>query len=182
MSAVPAGADLRPRRAYVLPDMLRRELAKPFGPVVAETELKAALAGVTVVVAVGDVVSLTCKRLGIKPKLFVCDFKTQRGDDDPAMKDELGMWGRVGFRVKNPAGKITREAWDAVRRALWVPESPVRIVVDGEEDLLGIPCFLEVPDGAAVLYGMPGQGIVVVKVDESFRQTVRGMLARFEVE
>jgi uncharacterized protein (UPF0218 family) len=51
--------------------------------------------------------------------------------------------------------------------------------VEGEEDLLGIPCFLEAPLGAKVLYGMPGKGVVVVEVTPVFQERVRALLARF---
>ena len=179
-----APADLRPPRRYVLPEGLRRELAKPFGPVVAGKELPARLEGAPAVLAVGDVVSLTLKTLGIEPRLFVCDFLTQRGEPDPTYEEELGAWGTLAFRVRNPAATVTREAWDAIRLGLEAgPEAaPVRVVVDGEEDLLGIPCFLEAPEGAIVLYGMPGQGVVVVRVDAAFKAKVAALLARFEKE
>lgn len=183
-----AEADLRPARRYVLPEALRRELGKPFGPVVGGNDLPKALAGAKVVVAVGDVVSLTLKKLGLEPALFVCDFLTQRGEPDPTYEVELGTWGTVAFRVRNPAASITREAWDAVRLGLQERpaggqgQGPVRVVVEGEEDLLGIPCFLEAPEGAVVLYGMPGQGVVVVGVDAALKARVRDVLAKFQRE
>ena len=151
----------------------------PFGPVVQDDGLKAALAGAPMVLLVGDVVSLTAKGLGIKPKLFLVDYHTQRKVEEKAWRVELGAWGRMGLQARNPAGTITREAWDAVKRAIWLPESPVRIVVEGEEDLLGIPCFLEAPDGAKVVYGMPGLGACVVTVDAALRSRTKALLARF---
>jgi GTP-dependent dephospho-CoA kinase len=174
--------DLRPPRRYLLPDGLRRELGKPFGPVVGGNDLPAALNGFTTILAVGDVVSLTLKNLGIEPALFVCDFLTQRGEPDPTYELELGTWGELAFRVRNPAGAITREAWDAIRLGLQHDEKPVRVVVEGEEDLLGIPCFLEAPLGAAVLYGMPGKGVVVVTADAAFKRKVAQLLAKFKRE
>lgn len=181
----PGNGDLRPARRYALPDALRKDLGKPFGPVVAGDALPAAVAGATMLLAVGDVVSLTCKTLGLEPALFVCDFMTQRGTPDPTYEAELGSWGALAFRVSNPAATITRQAWDAIRLGIEHAaggDVPVRIVVDGEEDLVGIPCFLEAPDGAAVLYGMPGQGVVVVKVDAALKRRVADVLARFTAE
>lgn len=172
--------DLRPRKSYRLPEGLRASLAQPFGPVLQEHELAAALRGAPMVLLVGDVVSLTCKKMGLKPKLFLCDYHTQRKKEEREWREELGTWGRVGLSVRNPAGTVTREAWDAVRRALWLPEHPVRIVVEGEEDLLGIPCFLEAPDGAKVVYGMPGQGAAVVTVDAKLRAQVAAIVAQME--
>jgi uncharacterized protein (UPF0218 family) len=174
--------DLRPQHRYVLPDALRRELAGAFDQVVTTEQLPAALKEAKTIVAVGDVVSLTLKRLGIEPALFVCDFQTQRGEPDPAYEAELGSWGTVAFRVRNPPATITREAWDAVRLGLQHTPGPVRIVVEGEEDLLGIPCFLESPIGAAVLYGMPGRGVVVVHIDAAFKARVTALLTKFTKE
>lgn len=189
-------ADLRPAKRYVLPEALRKELAAPFGPILQSEQLKDHLAGVEVIVAVGDVVSLTLKILGITPRLFVCDYQTQRGipsgagtftkglvsNESALYEMELGQWGEIGFTVRNAAGTITRQAWDAIRIGLDHPEGPVRVHVTGEEDLLGIPCFLEAPEGAAVLYGMPNQGVVVVRVDAAFKARVAALLARFQRE
>ena len=187
-----APADLRPAKRYVLPEALRQELAAPFGPILQSEQLKERLAGVECVVAVGDVVSLTLKLLGITPRVFVCDYQTQRGlgggrkgeaaNETGLYEMELGSWGDVSFAVRNPPTTITRQAWDAIRIALDHPEGPVRILVEGEEDLLGIPCFLEAPDGAAVLYGMPNQGVVVVRVDAAFKARVAALLAKFQRE
>ncbi|HEX2067064.1 MAG TPA: GTP-dependent dephospho-CoA kinase family protein, partial [Candidatus Thermoplasmatota archaeon] len=158
-----------------------RELAAPFGPVLGTDGLRGALADGDALVAVGDVVSLTLKQLGLTPRLFVCDYQTQRGQPDPLFEAELGGWGRIAFRVRNPAGHVTREAWDAIRLGLEAgpADPPVRIVVEGEEDLLGLPCFLEAPAGAKVLYGMPGQGVAVVAVDAPLQERVRALLGRF---
>ena len=162
-----------------LPEALRPELARPFGPVVATEQLAAAV-GTDMVLAVGDVVSLTLKRLGIVPKLFVCDFQTQRSKPDPAFWSELGSWGTREIRVHNPPAQLRAAAFQAVRDALADPSAPVRIVVEGEEDLLGIPCFLEAPLGAIVLYGMPGRGVAVVRVTPEVRAMAQGLLDRFE--
>lgn len=187
-----AAPEVRPAVAYLLPDALRRELAAPFGPVLTTEQLGALLTGEDVLVCVGDVVSLTVKELGLSPRLFVCDFQTQRGQADRLFETELGAWGRLAFRVRNPAGQVTREAWDAIRLGMahgsdggggdgeeGEGEGPVRIFVEGEEDLLGLPCFLEAPAGAKVLYGMPGQGVAVVEVTAALRERVRALLARF---
>ncbi len=159
---------------HTLPEHLRHQLAKPYGPIHTDASLPTLTGPIA---AVGDVVSLTLKRLGIQPALFVCDYKTQRGDDDPAYRAELGSWGDEEIRVTNPAAAITDEAWAAVKHG-WSTPGTTRIVVDGEEDLLGIPAFLEAPLGATVLYGMPGQGMVVVTITKAFKDTVRALVAQ----
>jgi len=164
--------------AFRLPEALREELARPFGPVLQTDRLQEALAGDAPVVAVGDVVSMTLKALGLTPKLFVCDYRTLRGHDD-RYEAALGTWGDREARVRNPPATVTREAWLAVREA-FAKEGTTRIVVDGEEDLVAIPVFLECPAGTRVLYGAPGQGVVVVTADEEFKREVGDLLGRME--
>lgn len=191
-----APGDLRPAKRYVLPESLRKSLGTPFGPILQSEQLAAELKGTEIVLAVGDVVSLTLKLLGMTPRLFVCDYQTQRGvpsgsgtytkglvsNESALYETELGSWGDVSFTVRNPAGTITRQAWDAIRIGLNHPDGPVRVHVTGEEDLLGIPCFLEAPDGAVVLYGMPNQGVVVVRIDAALKVRVAAVLAKFDRE
>lgn len=172
-----ASADLRPARAYALPAALRPRLSEPWGPVHTTEELPDLLAPVAVVVAVGDVVCLTLKRLGITPRIAVVDYKTQRGGDSGEFRQELGSWGEREMRVHNPAGRLTREAWTAVRRAMLLETGlPTRIVVEGEEDLVGLACFLEAPLGARVLYGIPGEGVCVVEVAAPLKRSLAGLV------
>lgn len=172
---------LTPATRYVLPGALRGALAGDFGPVVQTETLLAHIQGAPCIAAVGDVVSLTLHRLGVAPRLFVCDYKTQRGDESREYRRVLGTWGDREIHVSNPPATVTREAWLAIREA-YSQEGTTRIVVDGEEDLLGIPAFLEAPLGAKVLYGSPGKGVVVVTVDAAFKERVAGILERFQRE
>lgn len=171
------GADLRPETTLPLPERLRAALSEPWGPVVDTATLALMLRPDDIVLAVGDIVSITLQDLGIVPHVFICDFKTQRQEDDPELHRRLGTWGDHAIHVHNPAGELTREAWDAVREGVQRPGS-TRITVDGEEDLLGLPCFLEAPDGAFVLYGMPNQGIVVCRVDAALQHKVAAFVAQ----
>lgn len=174
-------ADLAPRDAYRLPDALRGELAGDFGPVLQTDDLAAALAGAPCIVAVGDIVARTLHGLGIQPRLFVCDYKTQRGDDDAQLREVLGSWGDLETRVANPPATVTREAWLAVRHAFLQPaDTLTRIVVDGEEDLLGLPAFWEAPADALVLYGAPGRGVVVARADGAIKARVADLVARMD--
>lgn len=172
------GADLRPQTAYTLPEHLRPALSEPWGPVVDTATLGLMLDAGDIVLAVGDIVSTTLQDLGITPRLFVCDYKTLRGGEDPELRRRLGGWGDRETRVENPAAMVTREAWDAVREALGQPAGvTTRIVVDGEEDLLGIPCFIEAPEGAIVLYGMPGRGVVVCAATAALKAKIAALVA-----
>jgi uncharacterized protein (UPF0218 family) len=53
------------------------------------------------------------------------------------------------------------------------------IFVDGEEDLAVIPLVLAAPSGAAVLYGQPGEGVVLRIVDASAKREAETILKAF---
>ena len=110
------------------------------------------------VAAVGDVVSRETLIAGIAVNLRILDHISMRR---PTAAFNLKV--RKTYHVKNPAGVITLEAWEAIRRSMKDEES--LIVVEGEEDLLALPLIAESPDNSLVLYGQPSKGLVVVAID-----------------
>jgi len=84
------------------------------------------------------------------------------------------------YKVRNPAGVVTREAWEAIKEAL--REEEALILVDGEEDLLAIPAVLESPDNALVVYGQPSEGLVVVTASLEKKSEVRKIVNRMTEE
>ncbi len=84
------------------------------------------------------------------------------------------------YKVRNPAGVVTKEAWDAIREAL--KDREALILVDGEEDLLAIPAVLESPDNALVVYGQPSEGLVVVAASAEKKTEVRKIANRMTQE
>ncbi|UCE91470.1 MAG: DUF359 domain-containing protein [Methanobacteriota archaeon] len=159
--------DAFPEEDLVLPDDLRDELARPLGDIVQENALDALLEGSERVIGVGDVVTVTLLRRGIEPDVAVFDYRTRRANAD-AMKDLVGRMSGVLVRVENPPGMITRALWRAVRDAARGTER-VRIEVAGEEDLASLVAIATAPAGAHVIYGLPQQGLAVVRVDVSTR-------------
>jgi uncharacterized protein (UPF0218 family) len=71
--------------------------------------------------------------------------------------------------LKNPAGTLTPLTWVATAEALH-RKDPTLIMVEGEEDLLTLVAVLEAPENALVAYGLPNEGVVVVKVDSTAKQ------------
>jgi uncharacterized protein (UPF0218 family) len=84
------------------------------------------------------------------------------------------------YRVTNPAGVITSEAWDTIKEAL--KDGDAVVFVDGEEDLLAIPAILESPDNAFVVYGQPSEGLVVVTASPEIKREVRKIMNRMTQE
>ncbi|MFB6137666.1 MAG: GTP-dependent dephospho-CoA kinase family protein [Halobacteriaceae archaeon] len=194
----PAAADT-PRTAdaaatdavLTLPSSLRPALKAPMGPVVETVEALLDGAGAPVV-AVGDVVTAELLRADRPPALAVVDGRTKRqpvaaaaGSAVAAALETLPA-GRV---AANPPGTYTAGLLETLAAAVEaVTGAPppadvgdVEVVdVDGEEDLAVLPAIALAPDGATVVYGQPGEGMVRVDVDETARREALDLLERFE--
>ncbi|MEE1544922.1 MAG: DUF359 domain-containing protein, partial [Alphaproteobacteria bacterium] len=89
------------------------ELSQPLGPVLKTVPVS--LRDSQCVVTVGDRTTLAVAKSGCEPHLAIVDFKTRRHQQLSA--DELQALARICtdrvLRVRNPAGGITRELWDA---------------------------------------------------------------------
>jgi len=142
-----------------LPEAARSEFKDPMGPVYTDAADLLAEAG-DPLVAVGDVVTYHLLEAGRPPDVAVVDGITQRGAVEATIRERV-VEGAPD--VSNPAATLTADLLGAIRRGLDDP-GPTTIVVDGEEDLATLPAILAVPDGASVVYGQPGEGMVLVTV------------------
>jgi uncharacterized protein (UPF0218 family) len=155
-----------------LPETHRDLFKKPFGTLYGSIgELLGRLEG-RVVYAVGDVVTHNLLAAGVVPDIAIIDGYTMR---TPCNRSPLLRARRL--TAKNPPGTITDELADAIDEA--VRGQPTVIFVEGEEDLAVIPLVLAAPPGAAVLYGQPGEGVVLRLVDASAKQEAASMLNVF---
>jgi len=161
-----------------LPESLREYLRWPLGKLVHGEAILPAIGGASPVVTVGDFCTLDLVARGRSPDLCVVDFKTKR-QEDPELRDALQRIGSVVMRVTNPAGTITPDAWRVISEAFKSKER-VRVEVRGEEDLLALVCIALAPSSAAVLYGLPSQGVVVVRPDEAAKSRALDVLRRME--
>ncbi len=111
------------------------------------------------IISIGDATTDRLGMLGIIPDIQIVDGKERRGIREPA-----GVYYNTELRCNNPAGTITSDAIKVFNNALRA-EKPVRIIVDGEEDLLALVALAYAPLNSTILYGQPLQGLVIVKVD-----------------
>jgi len=127
------------------------------------------------VTAVGDVVSGETLAAGIPVDLRIIDQISMR---KPSASFKIEA--RKTYHVKNPAGVVAQESWDAIKKAM--KERDVLILVEGEEDLLTLPCIVESPNDGLVLYGQPSQGLVVVHTLPDTRTEAGLILGRMTKE
>ena len=116
------------------------------------------------IVAVGDAVSRNMVKHGVIPHVFIVDNKIMREAIAP-----IPIEAEVILYTQNPPGTLTDEAWSAVQEALRHPQR-VKVLVEGEEDLLTLAAVLCAPEGSFVVYGQPREGIVVVRVTKHKRE------------
>lgn len=152
-----------------LTNKLRQELKKPLG-VLRESIEDVSAANL---VCVGDVVSEDAILAGLAPKIVVYDGKCNRVET--GISEAIKTYDAVEVGVENPAGALTGEAVNAVKKAL-EETAETKIRVHGEEDLLTLPAIKYAPVGYTVIYGQPNEGIVEVKVNEETKETVKKIL------
>jgi GTP-dependent dephospho-CoA kinase len=172
---------LEPRNTmYRLPASLRPVLAKPFGPVHDTGEALRKCKG-RLVISVGDVVTQMFLDAGELPKLMLVDGVTQRGAVVEGALENLPTYNVKRVTVENPAAGITQQLLSAMDAGLRGKGSTL-IQVVGEEDLAALPAMIIAPEGAAVCYGQPNQGVVVVIVTPFVRQRAKDLFEQMEVK
>ena len=163
-----------------LPDDHRYAFKEPLGPIY--TDADRLLETVTgPLVTVGDVVTATLTAAGATPRVAIIDGQTHRGAIDESVAHQLETMPGERVAVHNPPATITAQAVTAIIDGLETHE-PTILVVEGEEDLLAVPVVIAAPDGTAVVYGQPNEGMVIISVDKESRQRARYLLELFDGE
>lgn len=161
-----------------LPDSLRGAFKDPMGPI--ETDAEVLVGDVSgPLIAVGDVVTYHFERIGHTPDVAVVDGLTERESVELEIAEALEASGARRITAINPAAALSNSMLRTLREAV-ESDSPVAIDVDGEEDLVTVPALVLAPEGASVVYGQPGEGMVHVRVDEETRARARGLLERMD--
>ncbi len=129
------------------------------------------------IIAVGDVVTKNMVERGITPDVFILDNKVMRQSIEP-----ISLEASMTIHVKNPAGTVSNEAFNGINKAMVLIGKVrcVKVLVDGEEDLLTLVATSCAPIGSVVVYGQPHEGIVIIKVDEEKKREVQAILDAME--
>jgi len=168
------------QRTYRLPEELRTRLASPLGTVYSSEEAKGQefeklVRSASMTITVGDRVTDTLGAMGRTPEVQVVDGVERR------IKRAVPTvpYARL-IRVKNPAGMLTADAIAGMKKA-FLGGKPVRVQVEGEEDLMAMLAIAMAPVSAVVFYGQPGVGIVAVKANAISKSRNRAILARMGI-
>ncbi len=158
-----------------LPENLRDVLKIPIGILLKEKDATKAnilkfLSSETYIVTVGDATTEKMLGFGLIPSLQIVDGLEKR------TKRQLPQGAsKTNLFCDNPAGQITTQSIDVIRQAMGL-KPPVRIVINGEEDLLVIPACIYAPQNTVVMYGQPNEGLVVVAVTQEIRNKTKEIL------
>jgi uncharacterized protein (UPF0218 family) len=149
----------------------------PFGTLIPDkqvTKEKVAsmLKGARQVIAVGDATTERLVSFDIVPDVAVIDGKERR-----SRRNYPANYQAKEFHCTNPASTISQDAVNVMQGALKTLP-PVRVLVDGEEDLLALPAFAMALEGSAVLYGQPLEGLVVVKITLAKQKQAKDLMER----
>jgi len=116
------------------------------------------------IITVGDTVSGNLKKKEIYPDILIIDNKVMRRPITP-----IKVCVDQTLHLRNPPGTITDEAWSIMKEALR-HEKRIKILVEGEEDLLTLVAVLCAPENSIVIYGQPHEGIVVIKATKEAKE------------
>ncbi len=157
---------------------MRKQLATGLGRMVDVKDLRAELRDCRFLMAVGDMVSFTLLDNGFRPDLVIYDLMTERRAYT-SLTTKLDKMEGVDAKVANPAGQITAELVREIALAL-ERNVPTKLLVEGEEDLAALACVAMAPHGSCLIYGVPGKGMALLRVDEDAACQARSMIYSME--
>ena len=159
-----------------LPDNLRDQLKNPLGNLISDNDpnkenIIKEISTESVLITVGDRTTENILQLGLKPQIQIIDGLEKRNRRVVPTDDAVN----TNLSCRNPPGEITEESMQVIQKA-FSSEPPVRITVDGEEDLLVLPVCIFSPENSVVMYGQPNEGLVIVTITPEIRAKVQKIL------
>ncbi|HET6517595.1 MAG TPA: GTP-dependent dephospho-CoA kinase family protein [Nitrosopumilaceae archaeon] len=159
-----------------LPENLREQLKIPLGILMPNNQaskenILKQISENSFLVTIGDATTEKILSYGIMPSLQIIDAQEKRVKREPPKTNEL----LTNLSCKNPAGEITGQSIETIKQAI-ASKPPVRITVDGEEDLLVIPVCIFAPENTIIMYGQPNEGLVIVSVNDEIKKKTKSIL------
>ena len=163
-----------------LPDSLRDQLKIPLGVLLPENQanklnIQKLLSENSYIITVGDRTTEKMIEYDLIPSLQIIDnLEKREKKESPKLTSNT-----IELSVDNPAAEITLPSIDIIKKAFTM-QPPIRLCVNGEEDLLVLPVCIHAPENAIVLYGQPNEGLVLVKITPEIRNKAQGLLDLME--
>jgi len=159
-----------------LPENLREDLKIPLGDLINDIDvnnknIQTKINPKSVLITVGDRTTENMLQLGLKPQIQIIDGLEKRNRRVVPTDDAVN----TNLSCRNPPGEITEESMQVIQKA-FSSKPPVRITVDGEEDLLVLPVCMSAPENSVVMYGQPNEGLVLVHITPEIKAKVQKIL------
>ena len=156
-----------------LTENLRNELKIPLGRLVLENDseqeeiIKKTYAN-SIIITVGDATTEKLLKMGLIPFLQIIDGQEKRIKRNVPESELIKTY----LDCQNSPGEISQKSISIIRDA-FDSKPPIRITVNGEEDLLVIPVCLHAPENCVVMYGQPNEGLVIVHINHEIKEKVQ---------
>jgi GTP-dependent dephospho-CoA kinase len=157
-----------------------RLLKNPFGILIhdkyiTKRKIKGILKNVEQVISVGDCTTDRLLSFDIIPDILVIDGIERRAKRNDGLHSKIITAKEL--HCSNPPGSVSKEAFFVLCQALAMP-GPVKVIVNGEEDMLALPIIAIAREKAVVLYGQPLEGMVVVNVNSEMQIKAKNLMER----
>ena len=158
-----------------LPDSLRDQLKIPLGillPIGQDNKrnIQKYLSDDSFIITVGDRTTEKMIDFDLIPSLQIIDGLEKR-----IKRDIIKLGNAFELKIDNPAAEITLESIEIIKKAFTM-NSPIRLTVNGEEDLLVLPVCIHAPENSVILYGQPNKGLVLVQITTEIRNKAQALL------
>ena len=159
-----------------LPENLRDQLKIPLGDLIKEENVNKEsilnkIDSELIVITVGDRTTENMINLGIMPQIQIIDGLEKRNQRLVPKDNTIN----TNLSCKNPPGEITEESMKVIQKAFSC-KPPIRIIINGEEDLLVLPVCIFAPENSVVMYGQPNEGLVIIHITPEIRAKVQKIL------
>ena len=157
----------------ILSENLRSELKTPLGELILDTDpkqneiIKQAYAN-SIIITVGDATTEKLLNMGLTPFLQIIDGQEKRVKRPAPISESI----ITNLDCQNPPGEISQDSISIIKSAFEL-KPPIRLIVDGEEDLLVLPVCIYAPENFVVMYGQPNEGLVIVKINHEIKEKVQ---------
>ena len=158
-----------------LPDSLRDQLKIPLGVLLPigqddKTNIQKYLSDNSYIITVGDRTTEKMIDFDLIPSLQIIDGLEKR-----IKRDIIKLGSAFELKIDNPAAEITLESIEIIKKAFSL-NPPIRLTVNGEEDLLVLPACIHAPENSVILYGQPNKGLVLVQITTEIRNKAQALL------
>ena len=158
-----------------LPDSLRDQLKIPLGVLLPigqdnKRNIQKYLSDDSYIITVGDRTTEKMIDFDLIPSLQIIDGLEKR-----IKRDILKLGSAFELKIDNPAAEITLESIEIIKKAFSL-NPPIRLTVNGEEDLLVLPACIHAPENSVILYGQPNKGLVLVQITTEIRNKAQALL------